>query len=80
MEDKQLKEIVDGIVKRYKQSEASGESKGSRKVDLATALQLCEAVKADVDLFAGEAEQFDDITMVCVAYHGPQQDNAEEVS
>ena len=41
---------------------------------------ICEAVKADVDLFAGEAEQFDDITMVCVAYHGPQQDNAEEVS
>ena len=30
---------------------------------------ICEAVKADVDLFVGEAPQFDDITMVCLDYH-----------
>lgn len=27
---------------------------------------LCEAVKADVDRFAGQREQFDDITMLCL--------------
>ena len=31
---------------------------------------ICEAVKADVDAFAGEAEQFDDITMLCLCYYG----------
>jgi len=30
---------------------------------------ICEAVKADVDRFVGEAPQFDDITMLCLAYH-----------
>jgi len=27
-------------------------------------------VKADVDTFVGEAEQFDDITMLCLNYAG----------
>lgn len=36
----------------------------------ASAQGICEAVKADVDAFAGEAEQFDDITMLCLTYHG----------
>lgn len=31
---------------------------------------VCDAVKADVDAFAGAAEQFDDITMLCISYHG----------
>lgn len=35
-----------------------------------TAKEICESVKADVDAFAGEAEQFDDITMLCLTYHG----------
>ena len=30
--------------------------------------ELCEAVKADVDVFVGEAPQFDDITMLCLNY------------
>ena len=34
---------------------------------------VCEAVKADVDVFVGEAEQFDDITMLCITYLGEQQ-------
>jgi len=31
---------------------------------------ICEAVKADVDAFVGDAEQFDDITMLCLRYNG----------
>jgi serine phosphatase RsbU (regulator of sigma subunit) len=27
--------------------------------------EICKSVKADVDAFQGEAEQFDDITMLC---------------
>ena len=38
---------------------------------------VCEAVKADVDRFAGEAEQFDDITMLCLTWHGPQEGGAD---
>jgi len=40
---------------------------------------ICDAVKADVDAFAGEAEQFDDITMLCLAYHGQQSAQEEPV-
>jgi sigma-B regulation protein RsbU (phosphoserine phosphatase) len=36
------------------------------------AREVCEAVKADVDAFVGEAEQFDDITMLCLTWHGPK--------
>ena len=36
----------------------------------ACAKAICEAVKADVDTFVGEAEQFDDITMLCLNYAG----------
>ena len=28
--------------------------------------EICRKVKADVDVFQGEAEQFDDITMMCI--------------
>ena len=31
-----------------------------------------EAVRADVDAFVGEAEQFDDLTMLCLQYLGPR--------
>ena len=40
---------------------------------------ICQAVKADVDRFVGDAEQFDDITMLCLRYHGPKA-AAEEVA
>ncbi len=40
----------------------------------ACARAVCEAVKADVDAFAGEAEQFDDITMLCLTWHGPRDE------
>jgi len=31
---------------------------------------ICDAVKIDVDLFVGEAPQFDDITMLCLKFNG----------
>jgi len=42
----------------------------------ASAKAICDAVKADVDVFAGDAEQFDDITMLCLTWHGPQGEEA----
>lgn len=36
----------------------------------ATPEQLLKAVKEDVDQFVGEAPQFDDITMLCLEFHG----------
>ena len=39
---------------------------------------ICEAVKADMDAFVGEAEQFDDITMLCLNYNGGAGTDAEE--
>ena len=35
--------------------------------------QILEAVKADVDRFVGDAPQFDDLTMLCIRYYGPEQ-------
>jgi len=32
--------------------------------------EILEGVKADVDAFAGGADQFDDLTMLCVVYNG----------
>ena len=32
---------------------------------------LLKAVREDVDRFVGDAEQFDDLTMLCVRYLGP---------
>lgn len=36
----------------------------------ASAQSTCETVKAAVDAFVGEADQFDDITMLCLRYNG----------
>ena len=33
---------------------------------------IIHTVRADIDEFKGEAEQFDDITMLCVSYRGPE--------
>ncbi len=40
----------------------------------ADAEMICKKVKADVDSFVGEAEQFDDMTMLCLKYHGKQSE------
>lgn len=34
---------------------------------------ICDAVKADVDSFVGEAPQFDDITMLCLEFNGESE-------
>jgi serine phosphatase RsbU (regulator of sigma subunit) len=39
---------------------------------------ICKAVKNDVDVFVGEAPQFDDITMLCLKYKAPMQSGEEE--
>ena len=44
----------------------------------AGAQAVCDAVKTDVDAFVGEAEQFDDITMLCLNYNGWTSLTAEE--
>ena len=35
--------------------------------------ELLKTVKASIDGFVGEAEQFDDITMLCLEYFGPEK-------
>ena len=42
----------------------------------ASARALCDAIKDDVDAFVGEAEQFDDITLLCLTWQGPQEGGA----
>ncbi len=32
--------------------------------------EICEKIKIDIDVFAGDAPQFDDITMLCLEYNG----------
>ena len=39
---------------------------------------LCENIITDVDKFTGEAPQFDDITMLCLKYSGPQKGDSNE--
>jgi sigma-B regulation protein RsbU (phosphoserine phosphatase) len=38
---------------------------------------LLPAVREDIDEFVGDAPQFDDITMLCMIYMGPDNDNEE---
>ena len=33
---------------------------------------ILKRVRADIDAFTGDATQFDDLTMLCLEYHGPQ--------
>ncbi len=35
--------------------------------------QLIENVQKGVDRFVKDAEQFDDLTMMCLVYNGPQE-------
>ena len=44
---------------------------------VSSAQSVCEAVKADVDAFVGDAEQFDDITMLCLTWHGTRKEAAD---
>ena len=40
--------------------------------------QLLQNMTDAIDAFVGEAPQFDDLTMLCVKYHGNQQDDQQE--
>lgn len=42
------------------------------KVPDADPEQILDNVKSDVDTFVKGAEQFDDITMLCLEYKGPE--------
>ena len=39
---------------------------------------LLEAMKREIDVFVGEAPQFDDITMLCLDYFGPGREQKAE--
>jgi sigma-B regulation protein RsbU (phosphoserine phosphatase) len=39
----------------------------------ATVLELDKTVRAAVDEFVGEADQFDDMTTLCIRYNGPEK-------
>ena len=41
--------------------------------------QILSAVKADIDAFVGEADQFDDITMLCLEYKAKMEAKEEDV-
>ena len=40
--------------------------------------EILESVQNAVDAFVGEAEQFDDLTMMCLTYRGPQVSDGHE--
>ena len=40
-------------------------------------MTIIHAVRADLDAFAEDAEQFDDITMLCLTYQGPVSGKGE---
>ena len=42
--------------------------------------QILQHVRAAVDSFVNDAEQFDDLTMLCLEYKGPDQDGPREQS
>ncbi len=73
---------TDGVTEATDANEALyGESRLLQVLDSAcgeTAQGICQAVKQDVDAFVGEAEQFDDITMLCLTYRGPKPDGPEK--
>ena len=39
--------------------------------------EICENIRRDVDHFAGEAPQFDDITMLCMRYYGHERESKD---
>ena len=44
------------------------------KSDCASAKDILAGVRADVSDFVKDAEQFDDLTMLCIKYFGPDAD------
>ncbi|MDO4815796.1 MAG: SpoIIE family protein phosphatase [Bacillota bacterium] len=57
-------------------SELYGEERLEKKLNslyTADVEVLCRGVKSDIDVFVGEAPQFDDITMLCFSYKGEDE-------
>ena len=48
------------------------------KVKDGTPNDILPAVKTDIDEFVGKADQFDDITMLCLEYKARMETNAED--
>ena len=44
-----------------------------KSVEHGTPAEILEGVRRSVDDFVGSAEQFDDLTMLCVVYHGKEE-------
>ena len=40
--------------------------------------EILRAVRSAVDAFAGDAGQFDDLTMMCLEYRGPEETGEEQ--
>jgi sigma-B regulation protein RsbU (phosphoserine phosphatase) len=40
--------------------------------------KILRAVRSAVDAFAGNAGQFDDLTMMCLEYRGPEETGEEQ--
>ncbi len=40
--------------------------------------QILKTVRGEISKFVREAEQFDDMTMLCMEYKGPKKDDTEE--
>ena len=40
-------------------------------------MEILEAVDQAVSIFVGEAPQFDDLTMLCIAYSGSEDGDVE---
>ena len=58
---------------------AAGEMYGAGRLEKAlnrqgaqTPTEILQAVRRDVDAFVGDADQFDDLTMLCMEYRGPE--------
>ena len=54
-------------------------SESLNRVKDGTPHQILPAVKADIDAFVGEADQFDDITMLCLEYKAKMEAKEEDV-
>ena len=48
-----------------------------RQADSAAPEEVLHTVRSSVDQFVGKAPQFDDLTMLCLQYQGPQPQEAE---
>jgi serine phosphatase RsbU (regulator of sigma subunit) len=74
---------TDGVTEAMDENERFFDMKGMleslNRDPSRTPKELDEAVRADISSFAGEAAQFDDITMLCIRYYGKEQDKAQQV-